>query len=139
MESVERVIEKMKKSGMKITPQRVMVLKFLEGNKSHPTLDDIYQEALKKFSTVSYATIYNTMEMLKKIGEVKELIVEKGRVHYDPNTHPHSHAYCRICGRIFDVETSIEVPSRIDGFQVEDISICYYGVCKECMEKPKTQ
>ncbi len=138
MEKVEEVIKKLKNSGMKITPQRIMILKFLEGNTSHPTLDDIYNAAIEKFSTISYATVYNTMELLKKLGEVKELVLEKGKVHYDPNTELHGHAICKSCGAIFDVPVDKAFAKDLPkGFTVEDISINFYGICEKCKKSQK--
>ncbi len=135
MESVEKVIKRLKERGMKITPQRVMILKFLEGNRNHPTPEDIYSAALDKFSAISYATVYNTLDLLKKLGEVREVLVEKGRVHYDPFTNPHHHAVCEVCGRIFDVEMDLSVPSEVDGFKVNSVDVVLRGVCKDCRKR----
>jgi Fur family peroxide stress response transcriptional regulator len=69
---MEEVIKKYSGRGFKMTPQRIAILDFLEGNTGHPSAEDIYKEIKKKHPTVSFATIYNTLETLKKRREIVE-------------------------------------------------------------------
>ncbi len=52
MNDIEDVIVKLKKSGMKLTTQRLAILDILKGNKSHPTAMDIYKKLKVKQPTV---------------------------------------------------------------------------------------
>ncbi len=143
MERTEKVLEKLKKRGMKITPQRVMILKYLEGNKNHPTPEEIYRAVSKKLSAVSYATVYNVLELLKELGEVKELVVGRRVVRYDPITEPHHHAVCKVCGKVFDVDVDLSSALKglekdlPGGFKPESVEVFIRGVCKSCQDKGK--
>jgi len=122
----------------KLTPQRMAILKYLEGNEEHPSAESIYQEVKKKFPTMSYATVYNTLEMLKKRGRVLELTIDPDRKRYDPNTEEHHHLICRGCSKIVDIHlkfsfdlTGIET----EGFSLTGNHIEFYGICPDCKRK----
>ncbi|MEK7313260.1 MAG: transcriptional repressor, partial [Deltaproteobacteria bacterium] len=57
---MNRIIEEYKAKGFRLTPQRIAVLEYLEGNTTHPTAEDIFIAIKKKHPTVSFATVYNT-------------------------------------------------------------------------------
>src|SRR3972149_10413434 len=83
--SMERIVSKYRGKGFKLTPQRIAILKFLEGNTCHPTAEDIYTEIKKRYPTVSFATVYNTVQVLKDKGELLEVTIDPARKHFDPN------------------------------------------------------
>ena len=68
-----------KSLGLKLTPQRLAILEYLENNRSHPSAEDIYNALKPRFPSMSFATVYNTMEVLVKKGLVKEISVESTR------------------------------------------------------------
>ena len=91
METVEKLTKTLRNHGMKITPQRLMIFKILEDNTSHPSAEDVFKRVKKIYPTVSFTTIYKTLETLRDLGEVQELIIDEDRKHYDPNTDTHHH------------------------------------------------
>ena len=128
-------MEKFRGLGMKLTPQRLAILEFLDGNTEHPSADSIFQEVKKKYPMMSFATVYNTIETLKKKGDLLELTIDPERRRYDPETRPHHHLICVECKKIVDVhkEFSISVPDEIvDDFDLTGNHIEFYGVCPEC-------
>lgn len=133
---MKRIIEKYKGTGLKLTPQRLAILDFLEGNTSHPSAEDIFAAVKETYPTMSFATVYNTIDMLKKKGKVMELTIDPARKHYDPDTTPHHHIVCSECGRIGDVfeeEIGVALPKgKIGDFRVSSWHIDFSGVCKEC-------
>jgi len=66
-------MNKYRKIGIKLTPQRLAILAYLEGNIRHPSANDIDQAVLKKFPTISLATIYTVLAALKKKGNCLRL------------------------------------------------------------------
>jgi Fur family peroxide stress response transcriptional regulator len=123
---------------MKKTPQRLAILNYLKGNKTHPSAIDIYKAISKKFPTMSLATVYNALEALRQEGLVKELHTDPKKKRFDPETAPHNHAICMRCGLIQDLQTdlSIEVPADIkDDFDVKEVQVEFYGVCKRCRKR----
>ena len=61
---LEESIASLRKAGVRITPQRQAIMRYLISSHSHPTADEIYQ-ALPKFPNISVATIYNNLRVLK--------------------------------------------------------------------------
>lgn len=130
-------IDKYGSKCFKFTPQRLAILDFLDGNTSHPTAETIYREMRKKYPRMSFATVYNTMEALKRRGEIMEITINPERKHYDPNASPHHHVICTACGKIGDVFVDfspfLSLPSEVtDEFSVTGSHVNFYGVCAEC-------
>ena len=76
-------MEKYRNLQIKLTPQRLAILNYLEGNKSHPSADEIYKAVLKKFPTMSFATVYNTLDALREKGYVIELTIDPAKKRFD--------------------------------------------------------
>lgn len=141
---MEKIIDRYKGKGFKLTPQRMAILKFLEGNTRHPTAEDIYTEIKKQFPTVSFATVYNTIQALRERGEILEITIDPDRKHFDPNPKPHHHVMCSSCKKIGDIFTDysevLTLPDDVlSRFTIIGNHIDFYGICNECIEKnPKT-
>lgn len=134
---MQHIIKKYKSKGLKLTPQRLAILRFLEGNTSHPTAEEIYSEIKKDHPTVSFATVYNTIEALKSRGLVSEITIDPQRKHFDPNPAPHHHIICTACNRISDVMAdysgTLTPPADIlDEFIVTGNHVDFFGVCAVC-------
>ncbi|MBE7415399.1 MAG: transcriptional repressor [Deltaproteobacteria bacterium] len=137
---MERIVRKYRGMGFKLTPQRLAILKFLEGNTSHPTAEDIYTEIKKRYPTVSFATVYNTIQALRERGEIMEVTIDPERKHFDPNPAPHHHIMCTGCGRIGDVfvdySASLKLPDDVTmEFTTTGNHIDFYGLCNRCRIK----
>ena len=100
-------MEKYRHLNIKLTPQRLAILQYLEGNIEHPSADVIYKSVLKKFPTMSFATVYNTLEALKKIGNIQEIKIDSGKKRYDPDISNHHHLICTTCKKINDIQIEI--------------------------------
>jgi Fur family peroxide stress response transcriptional regulator len=130
--------------GVKLTPQRLAIFAYLSRNAGHPTAEDVYRDVLAHYPTLSFATVYNTLELLAEMGEVRKVIVDELRRRYDVNTEPHQHAICRLCRRIVDVpdddigsdeilrQTMRQFDRHVRNFIVESASVQFAGLCVEC-------
>jgi Fur family peroxide stress response transcriptional regulator len=128
-------MQKYKELGLKLTPQRLSILAYLEGNKDHPTAEEIYKKVSKRFPTMSFATVYNTLETLKRQGMIKEVMIEHGKKHFDPNIERHHHLICSKCKRIADIHADFDlaVPEKdIQGFKIIGSHVEFYGICPQC-------
>lgn len=131
-------VKKVFGQGFKRTPQRLAILAYLEGNTSHPSAEEIYRKVLKKHPTISFATVYNTLDALKLSGAIQELKVDPERGRFDPNPEPHHHLICLACRKIMDFPADIHVdlPRGSAGdFSVVGSHIEFYGYCKACAKK----
>jgi Fur family peroxide stress response transcriptional regulator len=131
-------VNKYRDIGLKLTPQRLAVLDYLEGNKEHPSADDIYRAVSRKFPTMSFATVYNTLAALKRTGHILELTISADKKRFDPNTTPHHHLICMKCKRIVDIMNvyDISIPDiEKTNFEIIGSHIAFYGICHTCKKK----
>jgi Fur family peroxide stress response transcriptional regulator len=131
-------MQKYKDLGLKLTPQRLSILAFLEGNKDHPTAEEIYRHISRKFSTMSFATVYKTLETLKQQGRLTEITIDPEKRHFDPNTERHHHIICSKCKRIADIFVTFDLtlPEKdVQGFEITGSHVEFYGLCPKCREE----
>jgi Fur family peroxide stress response transcriptional regulator len=109
---------KYKELRMKLTPQRLSILSYLDGNREHPTAEDIYRKVSRKFPTMSLATVYNTLETLKRQGMLTEITIDPDKRHFDPNREKHHHLICSKCKRIADIQIEFDLAVPKESTQV---------------------
>lgn len=130
--------ERYRHFGIKLTPQRLAILGCLDGNSSHPSADDIYRSVLEQFPTMSFATVYNTLEALKARKNVRELTIDPGKKRFDPVVTPHNHLICVKCMDIVDINKDFRIGltgSLAQGFDLIGNHIEFYGICRKCKKK----
>jgi len=127
---------------MRLTPQRLAVLEYLEGNKAHPSASDIYKAVSEKHPMMSIATVYNTLEILREKQQALELFIDPQRKRFDPNTKPHHHLICVECRAIIDVERNFAL-DLTDGekcnYEIVGNHVDFYGVCPKCKRGKKSK
>ena len=128
-------IAKYRTFGLKLTPQRIAILDFLDGNKQHPSAEDIYDVVSKKVPTISLATVYTTLGSLKILGRVLELTIDPAKKRYDLETSKHNHFMCISCKQIIDIPATafVDLPEATNqDFSIIESHVEYYGHCPEC-------
>ncbi len=128
-------MDRYKDIGIKLTPQRLAILEYLEGNKEHPSAEDIYRAVSEKYPTMSFATVYNTLETLRQRGNILELTIDPDKKRFDPNTEPHYHLICLRCKRIVDIhgDFTLNIPdTERSDFEIVGNHIEFYGICAGC-------
>ena len=122
----------------RMTPQRAEILRVLDGNTAHPTAEDIYASVRRRLPGVSFATVYNTLQSLLNLGELREIRMERGRSRFDPGMAPHAHLMCVSCSSIADVRVPGRSPAPAGaprGFRVLSCNIEFFGICPACAKK----
>jgi Fur family peroxide stress response transcriptional regulator len=133
-------MKKYKDMSLKLTPQRLAILEYLEGNKNHPSASDIYQAVSKRFPTMSFATVYNTLKALRGKETIQELTIDPDKKRFDPNMMRHHHLICTECRKIIDIDTKFELglsDTQKHGFKITGNHIDFYGICPECAKSKK--
>ena len=128
-------MEKYRNLHIKLTPQRLAILGYLHENKQHPSAEDIYKAVQKQFPTMSFATVYNTLDALKNKGTVQELKIDPAKKRYDTDSTKHHHLICNKCKNIIDIHKDFQLGLTDDltnGFNILDNSIEFYGICSKC-------
>ena len=124
-----------KKDSIKLTPQRLAIMECLEGNTCHPSAAEIYSVVSEKYPTMSFATVYNTLQTLREKGRVIELSIDSGKMRFDSNTKPHHHLICVQCKNITDVHRkfTLNLPEgeRCD-YEIIGNHVDFYGICPKC-------
>jgi len=93
----------LKTNGLKATPQRVAVLKELD-KKMHPTMEEMYSGIKQDHPSMSLATVYKNVNVLREQGIVIEINVPNGKMRYDYLSYPHIHMVCKKCGSVEDMD-----------------------------------
>jgi Fur family peroxide stress response transcriptional regulator len=110
----------------------------LNGNKTHPSAEDIYKAVQKQFPTMSFATVYNTMEALKHKGNIRELKIDPNKKRYDPDSTKHHHLICLKCKNIVDIHKDFKLDLSAvmtKHFSILGNSIEFYGICRKCKKR----
>jgi Fe2+ or Zn2+ uptake regulation protein len=142
--SVEELLDQFRQNGRKITPQRRVILEVLVGDKSHPTVDEIYQRVLSVMPDVSRTTVYNTLRELIALGELVEVQgLSEGASRYDTDTGRHHHLFCVHCHALIDIDHDFEglilPPEDASGYQILRQQVTFYGICPDCQAKSQTE
>lgn len=135
MWTVEEGISRLREGGAKITSQRIAFLRLLKDRTDHPSADQIYNELRENFSTISYATIYSTAQLLAKADLLQILSIDDKRVHFDPNPKPHGHFRCQSCGELFDFPLDEDLLTQLrqsPSQRTQSVQVFAYGLCDAC-------
>ena len=137
------MIQKLRENSHKITPQRLAIIDILSKGSEHPSVEDIYARLNHDFPTMSLATVYRNIQLIKSFGEVLELGFPDGSNRYDGNRpYPHPHVICVKCKKIVDpdldslYDMTKEVASETN-FKILNHRLDFFGICSNCMAKNK--
>lgn len=131
----EKIGTDLKNNNLKVTPQRLAVLKALTSLKDHPTADKIKEYVLKNHPNIAVGTIYKTLETFVEKGLVRKVKTDEDAMRYDAILDKHHHLYCENTERIEDyfdenLNDMLEKyfkKKRIPNFKVKDIKLQIIG------------
>lgn len=136
----EQLTDLLRDSGFKVTPQRLAIYSVLASTKAHPSAEMIFNELQPHYPTMSLATVYKTIEILKGIGLVQALNVGEDSFRYDANTSNHPHVRCMSCGCVDDLDNidSSNFVKEVAGnttYRLTGQQFYFFGVCPACQKK----
>ena len=135
------MLDGVRSAGLKLTPQRIAIVRAIAGDPTHPTAQEIFDRLQASMPTMSFATVYNTLDALARAGVCGSLSLSPGAARFDPNMEPHHHAVCDGCGLVRDVErhgadgARRSIDEALVGFEVRAVEHIYRGLCAECAHK----
>ncbi len=144
---LERWQQALVKQGVRLTPQREVILSYLAQTRAHPTAAQVYAAVRERFPHVSRATVYNTLNLMAQLGLIAELRREEGSIRYETDLSPHINLICLRCGQVEDVDIEELMSARVDGrtpadvlqerngFQVLYVRVDFYGYCARCRQE----
>jgi Fur family peroxide stress response transcriptional regulator len=135
------ILTHLKERAFRLTPQRMELVRLIAISEGHPSAAQLHAKIKEKFPTMSHATVYKTLALLKEMNQVLEIDLRDDS-HYDgkrPGAHPH--LICTKCNQIVDGELELEADllkqlEAASGFQILRPQITFYGLCPNC--KPST-
>ena len=141
VERFNSIVQKIKENNQRLTPQRLAIVKILAHSESHPSVEKIYQQLRDDFPTMSLATVYRNILLIKSLGEVLELGFPDGSNRYDGNKpYPHPHVICIKCKKIVDPDLDSlddmkkEVANETN-FKILNHRLDFFGICSNCLAK----
>ena len=136
----DQLISALKERNFRLTPQRVELVRLIAVSEGHPSASQLYTKIKRQFPTMSHATVYKTLAMLKEMNQVLEIDLRDDS-HYDGNRpQPHPHLICVKCNRIMDGELTLDQKSlrkveQASGYKILRPQISLYGLCPQCKEE----
>ncbi|MBY0098721.1 transcriptional repressor [Mesobacillus maritimus] len=130
------LIPHLKERGLRITPQRLLILEAIISQEGHPTAEDIHQY----IPYTSLTTIYNNLKLFVKLGILNELPYGNGLSKYELNHSKHYHVICQECGKIVDfnypnLKEVEHVASELTNFHILYHQFEVYGICSSCQDE----
>jgi len=116
--------------GLLPTPQRLAVARFVLATTSHPTADQVLEQARRDCPTLSRATVYNTLRSFSEKGLVKLQTIREGVVVFDANVRRHHHFVDEDTGKVHDVpweSLRVSGQERLTGLDISDYQVVMRG------------
>lgn len=137
---MKNLIDQLRSRRISVTPQRLAILGNLESRRDHPTAEQIYQKVRQDMPTISFNTVYKTLEVFCQRGLIHKVNPLHEVARYDFDTSHHAHLICRKCHFIVDLPEEVAPapalpPEAEAGFQVEHYSLIFWGLCPKCQKK----
>jgi len=128
-------ISRLKDSNLKVTPQRLEIVKILS-TYGHMNINSLYEALREKFPTLSLATIYKNIHTMRDKSFLSEVKIPNQKNLYELKKEEHSHIVCSKCDDIIDIELNtssfINQASSISNYKLDKSSIVLNGICPKC-------
>lgn len=114
-----------------------MIFNQVKNFPTHPTADEVYTALKKDDPALSLGTVYRNLNLLSELGQLKKIHIDNAKDRFDARTDPHCHLLCTKCRRVFDIDDDFSngIEERISeryGHIVEEVSLNFNGICKQC-------
>ncbi|MEW6567976.1 MAG: Fur family transcriptional regulator [Chloroflexota bacterium] len=132
----------LRRAGLRVTDQRVVVLEILRRSGEHLDAREIYAAARAQDADVSLATVYRTVRALERAGLIEQRYFGPGHGHdhYEAAGGPeHYHFTCVKCRRVFEFEAPLVVRLQSElhrqrGWHVRRAFFMIEGECADCAD-----
>ncbi len=141
---IDELQEALRRSGQRLTPQRMMVLSALAEQDGHVTAETILELVKPDYPYINLSTVYRTLDLLVELGLVAETDLGSGVRQFEIlGSHPHHHLICQRCGETIEIgdETLQPLRERIQtlyDFEPRMDHFAIFGVCRHCREQEPT-
>jgi Fur family ferric uptake transcriptional regulator len=129
---------RLRASGQRLTPQRLLILELLYAHGDHATADEIFAAAQERYPYLNISTVYRTLELLRDHGIISETDLGDGRRQFALlSDDRHHHLICLQCGHTEEVDDAPFDALRIGlqashGFEARIDHLAIFGTCRHC-------
>jgi len=120
---------------LKATPQRIEIANTLY-QRGHVNIEDLYETLLKKFNSISLATIYKNINIMVENAFIQEIKIPNQKSVFELTKEAHSHLVCDKCGMVEDITLDLssisELASHQTNFQINKADLVFSGLCSNC-------
>ena len=133
--SSEKINQKLKDAGLRVTPQRHAILEAVYTLGNHPSAEQVIEYIRASHPGIATGTVYNVLDVLVDSGLVKRVKTDKDAMRYDAIMNRHHHIYCAETDRIedyFDEELDDLLQTyfrkkNLQNFEIQDIILQIKG------------
>ncbi len=127
----------LRERGMKLTHQRIEVVREIAAADDHPDVERIFRSVRTRVPTISLDTVYRTLATLVELGCVTRATLTPGPARYDANVTHHHHFVCTRCGIASDIiDPGLDAICVSAGTKrlgrVETVEVRLRGTCSDC-------
>ena len=136
----QELIKSLRRKGLRITPQREMILTAFAENDQHLTAEQIFEKVHRSSSSVNIATVYRNLDMLREYGILTVTVIPGGPLEWElASDHPHHHLVCEHCHRVLQIPESIvnDLTAQLltqHGFHANLKHLALTGLCADCAQ-----
>ena len=124
------VAERLRKTGIQPSAQRVAVGEYVLATDAHPSAEQVWAEVRTRVPVISRATVYNTLNLFVRKGLLRQIQLEEGRIGFDPNLAPHHHFIDEVTGVVLDIPWDALEVKRVEalrGLEVREYQVVLRG------------
>ena len=137
MERMDEILDLLRTDGGRVTPARRAVVQILLDTHDHISAEDIAARVQRDLPDVAPSTVYRTLDVLERLGQVEHVHLGHGPSMYHLSERVHVHLMCRSCGRVIELpETYLDgLAAKLaaeHGFALEPRHFALLGRCADC-------
>lgn len=128
----------LREHNLKATPQRLAIVDILDIN-GHVTIEYLYNCMIKKFDSISLATIYKNINLMLENSFIQEVKIPDAKSVYELTKSRHSHLVCEKCLSVEDIAIDLEEIQKSANektyFMIESATMVFSGICEKCNKR----
>ncbi len=83
------ILERLEKSGLRMTEQRRTIARVIDAAEDHPDVEELHSRANARDPRISLATVYRTVKLFEEAGLLERLEFGDGRARFEDSQRAH--------------------------------------------------
>jgi Fe2+ or Zn2+ uptake regulation protein len=139
-ENKQTWLEKLQRSGYRLTESRRVVVDVIAGSPRALTPLKVYDIARSSHSGIGLVTVYRTLEKLEELGLIQRVHQPQGCQAFIAAFQGHQHLIlCTRCGRVQffggdNLEPLFDTIGGETGYEIHDHWLQVFGLCADCQD-----